>query len=791
MKISENWLREWVNPAATAAALAEKLNLAGLECEAEPLMAELPRGVVVARILKAEPHPQADRLRVCEVDAGRDETLSIVCGAANARVGLLVAAALPGAVLPGGKEIGAAVLRGVASAGMLCSASELRLAEKSEGLLELDPDAYPGTPIEKHLGLDDRLLSLELTPNRGDCLSIAGLAREVAALYNLPAKAPTVRPAVVSALPSREVIVEDAQGCPHYVGRVVTKLNPKARTPDWMRERLRRSGIRAIHPVVDITNYVLLELGQPMHGFDHARLSGPVRVRRAKVGEKLALLNEQILSLTPADLLITDNSGPLVLAGVMGGTASGVSESTTEIFLEAACFDPVTVATSGRRHKLLSDSRYRFERGVDPALQRRALERATALVEQICGGEAGPIVEAGRAPQYAATVRLRHSRVERLLGCTIPPREVPALLGRLGIETQAEEAGAWRARVPTHRYDLRIEADLVEEVGRLYGYERIPARAYAAALAPFSMPETQRPLDTLKDSLVARGYQEVVTYSFVDPKLQEQLNPGVPAVALDNPIAETMAVMRTTLWSGLIPTWQYNRQRQCKRARLFECGAAYSPDGAGGTRETQYIAGLVAGPALSEQWGSKPERLADFYDLKADLAALFGRAAEQYRFERGAHPALHPGRGARILLGERTVGWLGALHPRLAQVLDLDEAPLLFELESDAVCATALPRPGPVSEFPSSRRDLAFVVKEEVSAEQLLAAARNAGGPLLKSVHIFDIYRGTGLQAGFKSMALGLIFQDYSRTLNVEEVDAAVGGITAGVSAQVGASVRG
>jgi phenylalanyl-tRNA synthetase beta chain len=790
MKISENWLREWVNPAVSATALAEKLNLAGLECEAEPLSADPPRGVVVARILKAEQHPQADRLRVCEVDAGGGQPLSIVCGAANARAGILVPAALPGAVLPGGKKIEAAVLRGVASAGMLCSAVELGLAEKSEGLLELDPDARPGTPIERHLGLVDQLLNLELTPNRGDCLSIAGLAREVAALYNLPAKAPAVRPAVVSALPGKEVIVEDAQGCPHYVGRVVTRLNPKARTPDWMRERLRRSGIRAIHPVVDITNYVMLELGQPMHGFDHARLSGPVRVRRARAGEKLALLNEQTLELDPADLLIADNSGPLVLAGVMGGTASGVTESTTEIFLESACFDPVTVATSGRRHKLLSDSRYRNERGVDPALQRRALERATALVEQICGGEAGPIVEAGRAPAYAATVHLRHSRIERLLGCPVPVREVPLLLARLGIESQAEEAGTWRCRVPTWRYDLRIEPDLVEEIGRLHGYERIPARPYAAALAPFAVPETQRPLDAIKDGLVARGWQEVVTYSFVDPKLQEQLQPGVPAVALDNPIAETMAVMRTTLWSGLIPTWQYNRQRQLKRARLFECGARYAPEG-DGTRETQYLAGLAAGNALAEQWGSKPERPVDFYDVKSDLVALFGRGADRLSFERGEQAALHPGRCARILLDGRAVGWLGELHPRLVRTLDLDEAVQLFEIEAEALCAAALPQPGAVSEFPSSRRDRAFVVRNAVSAEELVRTTRAAGGPLLRSVHVFDMYHGPGLPEGFKSVALGLIFQDYSRTLNVEEVDAAVGEITASVSAQLGASVRG
>ncbi len=790
MKISEKWLREWVSPPVSATALAEKLNLAGLECEAEPLMPDLPQGVVVSLIVRTEPHPQAERLRICEVDAGLDETLKIVCGAANARAGILVPAALPGARLPGGKEIGAAVLRGVESSGMLCSAAELGLAEKSEGLLELDPDAYPGTPIEKHLGLDDRLLNLELTPNRGDCLSIAGLARELAALYSLPAKAPTIRPAVVSALPSRDVVVEDSQGCPHYVGRVVDRINPKARTPDWMRERLRRSGIRAIHPVVDITNYVMLELGQPMHGFDNARLAGAVRIRRARAGEQLVLLNEQNLQLNPADLLIADDGGPLVLAGVMGGAASGVGAGTTQVFLESACFDPIGIAGSGRRHKLLSDSRYRNERGVDPGLQRRALERATVLIQQICGGEAGPVVEVGRAPQYGASLRLRHSRIERLLGCTVPARDVPVLLARLGIETQAEEAGAWRARVPTWRYDLRIEADLVEEIGRLYGYDRIPARANAASLAPFSVPETQRPVDALKDILVARGYQEVVTYSFVDPKLQAQLDPGTAVVALDNPIAETMGVMRSTLWSGLIPTWLYNRQRQHKRARLFECGAAYAPDGAG-TREAQRLAGLVAGTALAEQWGSQPGRPVDFYDVKADLLALMGDSAGRFCFERGEHAALHPGRCARILRDGQPVGWLGELHPRLAQTLDIGEALVLFELDAQKVGAAPLPQAAAVSEFPSSRRDLALVLREEVPAEELVAAARKAGGPLLRSVQVFDIYRGPGLPEGFKSIALGLIFQDYSRTLHIEEIDAAVREITDSVSAQLGASVRG
>ncbi|GAC1631202.1 MAG: phenylalanine--tRNA ligase subunit beta [Nevskia sp.] len=788
MKLSENWLREWVSPPATATELAHKLNMAGLECEAEPLAAVLPAGVVVAKILATVPHPQADRLRVCDVDAGTGEILKIVCGAANARPGLLVPAALPGAKLPNGTEIRHAALRGVESSGMLCSAEELGLAEKSEGLIELDPDAQPGTPIEAHLGLVDQLLNLELTPNRGDCLSIAGLAREAAALYGLEARAPSIAAAAVKTGTKIDVIVDDAAGCPHYVGRVVSGLNPDARTPDWMSERLRRSGLRTIHPVVDITNYVLLELGQPMHGFDTAQLQGAVRVRRAKAGEQLKLLNEQTLALDPRDLLITDDSGPLVLAGVMGGSASGCSRATTSVFLESACFDPVSIATSGRRHKLLSDSRYRFERGVDPSLQRRALERATALVQQICGGDAGPIVEVGSEPAFVAEIGLRQSQVERLLGCAIPAADVPVLLRRLGIRTEPAGEGRWLAQVPPHRYDLRIEADLIEEIGRLHGYDNIPPRAYKAELAPFSPPETRRTLAQVKDTLVARGYQEVVTYSFVDPKLQALIDPASRAVTLDNPIAETMAVMRTTIWSGLLPTWLYNRQRQQKRARLFESGAVYALEG-GGNSERVKLAGLVAGAELSEQWG-QPTRAVDFHDLKADLEALFGLDAAAFGFEAATHPALHPGRTARVLRDGQAIGWLGALHPRLAESLDAGESVLLFELDWAGLAPAALPVPRGVSEFPSSRRDLAFVVPETVAGDALLGVIREAGGPLLQQVLPFDVYRGKGLPENRKSIAFGLIFQDYSRTLNLEEVDAAVREITADVSARLGGSVR-
>lgn len=785
MKLSENWLREWVNPPATVTELAHKLNMAGLEAEAEAMLAVLPTGIVVGKILSAIPHPQADRLRVCEVDAGTGDVLQIVCGAANARPGILVPAALPGAVLPNGTQIRKAALRGVESSGMLCSASELGLAEKSDGLLELDSSAKPGTPIEKHLGLVDNSIVLELTPNRGDCLSIAGLAREAAALYGIPVTAPRIKPAVVEPETRIGVIVDDISGCPHYVGRVVEGLNAAARTPDWMSERLRRSGIRTIHPVVDITNYVLLELGQPMHGFDAAQLKGAIRVRRAKAGEQLKLLNEQTITLDPRDLLITDDSGPLVLAGIMGGEASGCSSTTTSIFLEAACFEPVSIATSGRRHKLLSDSRYRFERGVDPALQRQALERATALVQEICGGKAGPIVEVGTAPAHVAEIALRHSQVNRLLGCEIPVARIVPLLQSLGMTVTPSGAGSWQVKVPPHRYDLRIEADLVEEIGRLHGYDNIAPRAYAAELAPFSAKETTRQLDRVKDALIARGYQEVVTYSFVDPKIQVQLDPETPGVLLDNPIAETMAVMRTTIWSGLIPTWQYNRQRQQKRARLFEAGAVYALDGEA-NREQAKLAGLIAGPALPEQWGAAA-RPVDFFDAKADLETLFGTSL---RYEAGQHPALHPGRTARLVRDGVAVGWLGALHPKLAEAFDISEALYLFKLDWAAVRDIALPTPGGVSEFPSSRRDLAFVVDEAVSAQAIADVIRDTGGPLLKSVQSFDVYRGANLPEGRKSVAYGLIFQDYSRTLNVEEIDAAAQAVAAGVHARLGGSVR-
>ncbi|MGH8443466.1 MAG: phenylalanine--tRNA ligase subunit beta [Nevskiaceae bacterium] len=783
MKVSLNWLREWANPRADNAALAGRLTRAGLECEAIPLGLAL-KDVVVGRIADVEPHPQADRLRVCQVDTGSRSTATIVCGAANARAGMKAPVALPGATLPDGTQIRVSALRGVESAGMLCSAKELGLAEKSDGLLELDAGAKVGQPFAQYLKLDDAVLSLELTPNRGDCLSVAGLAREVAAVFAVPLKAPAIRPAAVAGTARFDVKIDSRSDCRRYAGRVIEGINPNARTPDWLRERLRRSGHRCIHPVVDITNYILLELGQPLHAFDCAKLQGGIRVRRAKDGESLPLLNEQTYTFTQDDLLIADDARPLALAGIMGGMPSGVSGTTTSIFLESACFSPERVAATGRRLRIPSDALYRFERGVDAALQRQALERASALVLEICGGKAGPVTETGARKPPPVTVKLRRARLDQLLGHSIAPTEVEKLLKRLGIGVRRLGAAGWQATIPSHRYDLRLEVDLIEEVARLYGYERIPAHPYAALLAPAPVPE-RRPLDLARDRLASRGWQEVITYSFVDAKLERALAPGAGAIALDNPIADTMSLMRTTVWSGLIPAWRYNQQRQRKRVRLFEIGVCFEQRG-GAVVETERLALLAAGAAAAEQWGTA-SRPVDFFDLKADLEAL----APGLSCERAEHPALHPGQTARVLAGGKPAGWLGVLHPRLMAELDLPEAPVLLELDTAALASSSLPEVAAQSEFPASRRDLALVLKQDVPAAALTAKARAAGGASLRQAGVFDVYRGAGLPNGFKSVALSLIFQDNSRTLTDQEVEAAVQAVAQRLHHEFGATIRG
>lgn len=788
MKISENWLREWVNPQASTQQIAERLVMGGLELEVEPAVAELASKVVVGRIVSIAPHPNADKLRVCQVDAGHAGMPTIVCGAANARAGLLAPVALPGAKLPGGIEIKIGELRGVESQGMLCSAKELGLAEKSEGLMELDNDARPGTPIEQYLDLKDQILHLELTPNRGDCLSVQGLAREIAALYALQLTRPRIKPAVVVRESRFAVEIENLGDTANFAGRVIEGLNPKARTPDWMRERLRRSGIRAIHPLVDITNYVMIELGQPMHAYDADKLKGTVRARRAKAGERVTLLNDAEIELSPTDLVIADDNGPLGLAGAMGGAASAVSETTKRVFFESASFNALAVAGVGRRHKLSSDALYRFERGVDPELQRAALERASELAIQICGGEAGPITHSGRTQPELIQVGLRQARLNQLLGHDIPAREVEALLARLGIGVVQAEVGTWRAKVPSWRPDLRIEPDLIEEVARLYGYDRIPAKAYAARL-PVSRPsETRRSTARVKDVLVARGWQEIVTLAFAEQKLQQALAPEVQPIPLDNPLADTHAYMRGTLWSGLVSAWLHNRARQVPRVRLFESGVVFAEEG-GQVVERSRLAGLAAGPVASRQWG-QPARAVDFYDIKADVEALLSASAGELRFEAATHPALHPGQTAKVLLDGAVVGWIGRVHPRVAKTLDLPEQPIVFDLDWSLLGKAPMPRLQALSEFPSSRRDLSLKVPVAVSAQSLCDAAQASAGAELQRVNVFDVYRGTELGERDKSVSLELIFQDASRTLTVEEVDSFVAEISRQLQEKLGAAIR-
>ena len=789
MQLSLNWLREWANPAATAIELAHKLNMAGLEAESKPLAEHALQGVVVGRILTAEKHPQADRLRVCTVDIGTGTPQQIVCGAPNARVGLCAPVATVGSTLPGDLHIKAAQLRGVDSAGMLCSAKELMLSDKSEGLLELDDEATPGTPISSYLKLDDTLLTLELTPNRGDALSINGLAREVGALYGLQPCKPALEKAAITSSKSLAVTIENTADCSRYLGRVIEGINPQARTPDWLRERLRRSGIRSIHPVVDITNLVMLELGQPMHAFDLAKLGGPIHVRRAQSGETLKLLTEETANLNK-ELLITAGGQAVAMAGVMGGADSGVTATTTSIFFESAAFAPAVVAGTARRHKLSSDAAYRYERGVDTALQAEALERATTLALAICGGQAGPVTSAGGDVSSAA-ITLRHQKLVDLLGVEIAASEVEARLQSLGVAVSKAGEGVWLCTPPSWRFDLAIEQDLIEEVARLFGYENITAKPYRAALIPPAQSEARRPAARIRDALVARGWQEAVTYSFVDAKVQAKLTPAFAGIALDNPIAETMGVMRTTLWTGLIGAWLHNHQRQMKRVRFFELAGTFA-ETESQIIETPRLSGLAYGPTLAEQWGEK-SRPVDFYDLKADVEALcaaFGGDAGAFRFESGAHPALHPGRTASLIRHGEIVGVLGELHPELVRSLDLPGAPLLFELDWSRLAAARVPVAQPVPEFPASRRDLALVVDEATPVQALIDTAKAAAGANLAQALVFDIYRGQGLRDGSKSVALGLIFQDYSRTLTLEEIDTQVVGIVTALSQKLGANLR-
>ncbi|MCP3790612.1 phenylalanine--tRNA ligase subunit beta [Pseudomonas fulva] len=792
MKFSEQWLRGWVNPQVSRDELVARLSMAGLEVDSVTPAAGQFSGIVVGEILATEQHPDADKLRVCQVSNGQ-ETFQVVCGAPNARPGIKIPFAMIGAELPGDFKIKKAKLRGVESFGMLCSAAELQISEENDGLLELASDAPVGEDIRQYLSLDDASIEIGLTPNRGDCLSIAGLARDVSALYDVPVTRPLV-PAVAAAHDEvRPVEVQAPAACPRYLGRVIRNVDLSKPTPLWMVERLRRSDVRSIDAAVDITNYVMLELGQPMHAFDLAEINGGIRVRMAEEGEKLVLLDGQEVALRADTLVIADHTRALAIAGVMGGEHSGVDTAKTrDLFLESAFFEPISVAGKARSYGLHTDASHRYERGVDSQLAREAMERATALLLEVVGGEAGPIVEAVSEQHLPsiAPVTLRAERIAQMLGMEMDPAQVEQLLNNLGLATQADGAGQWTVNVPSHRFDISLEVDLIEELARLYGYNNLPVRYPQARLAPQARPETRGELPNLRRLLVARGYQEAITYSFIDPKLFELFSPGVEPLLLANPISSDMAAMRASLWPGLVKAVQHNLNRQQDRVRLFESGLRFVGQ-LGNLAQEPMIAGVVTGSRLPEGWANGRDTI-DFFDVKADVEALLGYsgALDDFTFVAGKHPALHPGQTAEIQREGKVVGYLGALHPELAKALDLDRQVFVFELVLADVVEGRLPKFSELSKFPETRRDLALIAGRDVASQDVLDVIRDNAGEWLTDLRLFDVYQGKGIDPDRKSLAVGLTWQHPSRTLNDDEVNTTLHTILTSLEQRLNTTLR-
>ncbi|HNV53985.1 MAG TPA: phenylalanine--tRNA ligase subunit beta [Pseudomonadales bacterium] len=793
MKFSEAWLREWIDPPFATAELSARLTMAGLEVDGQSAAAPALSGVVVAEIIAVQPHPNADRLRLCRVNAGERGELEVVCGAPNVRVGLRVPLVLAGARLPDGSEIVATTVRGVHSAGMLAAASELGLDLAGEGLLELDAQAPLGAALSDVLQLDDQIIEIGLTPNRGDCLGIAGLAREVGVLARQAVCAPAER--TVPALSERviPVRVEAPEACPRYLGRVIENIQPDCKTPLWLRERLRRSGVRSISPVVDVTNYVMLELGQPLHAFDLEKIQGGIQVRMARAGESITLLDGQQLQLDQEVLLIADAVKPLAMAGIMGGADSGVTATTRHLFIESAFFAPLAIAGRARRHGLHTDASHRYERGVDFELPRRALERATALLTEIVGGVPGPIIEQVQPELLPkpAVIALRASRINRLLGMEMAPTEVEDLLGRLGCRIESEAAGQWCVTVPSFRFDLNIEVDLIEELARLHGYDRLPTRVPLMPLQPGAGSERTLSLREFRRRLTARGYQEAITYSFVDPELNRLIDPAHEALPLANPMSKEMAVMRGSLWPGLLLALRGNLNRQQSRVRLFESGLRFVQQGDQLLQEPM-LAGVIAGSRHPESWGITNSEMVDFFDLKGDIETLFALtgARHQLELQPAHHPALHPGQSAQLVRDGKVLGQMGQLHPTLVDSFDLKSVPYLFELNLNLALENHLEAYRSWSHYPSVRRDLAFLVDRELPFRMLEQAIKAAAGPDLSQLILFDLYQGKGIDPKRKSMALGLIFQSQSHTLGEAEIQSSLDAVIRALEQRFQAEMR-
>lgn len=790
MKISEKWLRTFVNPPMNTDTLAETITLAGLEVDAIRRAGPPLPGVVVAEIVDIAPHPDAERLRVCQVQCGGGEPLQIVCGAANAALGLKVPLAQVGAVLPSGLEIKPAKLRGVASAGMLCSAAELGLAESAQGLFELPADAPVGTPIEDYLELADACIEIDLTPNRGDCLSVAGMAREVAVLTGAECCPPKCDEVPVTSDAAHPVRLLAGAGCPRYVGRVIEGVDATRPTPIWMVERLRRAGVRSISALVDITNYVLLELGQPLHAFDLDRLSGAVEVRWSGAGESIVRLDEVTSQLPEGTLVVADTRGPVAIAGIMGGLESAVTDATTRVFLESAFFAPAALAGVARRLKLHTDASHRFERGVDFALPERASARATALILDICGGNAGPagIAELTDSLPTRTAVALRATRLEKILGFAVDADTVGGILVGLGCQLASTPEG-WSCTPPTYRFDLQIEEDLIEEVVRVYGYHRIPAVAPRVEGHVSARAASRARLNLAVDLLRGRDFSQAVTYSFIPADHAAWIAPELPLVSLENPISREMAVMRPSIWPGLVAAAVHNQNRQVPRVRLFEHGQVFLQQPSG-LVQTRRLAGLACGRRMADQWSAEPLSL-DFFDMKGDVEALLaGLGHTGSSFVAEPHPALHPGQSARISLDGQQIGWMGRLHPELVPRFDLRGECYLFELELDTLLCPSEFTFHPLSKFPAVRRDLAVVVAETVLLADVEACIRGAAGTYLRDLQLFDVYRGQSIDSDSKSLALGLIFQAPSSTLTDEDVDAAIAQVLDALRTEVGGTLR-
>lgn len=792
MQISENWLREWVNPTQlTTQQLGHQLTMAGLEVDALQAVAPPFNQVFVGKVLSVEAHPQADRLRVTRVDVGQADILQIVCGAPNVREGLKVVVATIGAKLPNDIEIKRAKLRGVESFGMLCAAQELGLSPATEGLLELPADAPVGRNIRDYLHLDDMTMEFGITPNRGDCLSVLGMAREVSAFNDLPLNTPVMPPVLASH--SHKVSVSlQSEACPRYISRIIKGIQANAKSPEWLVRKLARSGIASLGAVVDVTNYVLLELGQPMHAFDLSKIEGGILVRQAQAGEKMTLLNKQSIELRADSLVIADQQKVLALAGIMGGDDSAVCDTTVDILLESAFFQPLALAGKARSYGLHTDSSHRFERGVDFNLQRQAIERATQLIVQIAGGSAGEVVEAvlAEALPVRAPILLRRAKIYQVLGFELTAERVAHILSALGM-TLTEQTDGWLVIAPSYRFDISIEADLIEELARVYGYDNLPTQKPQFAFELAAQAEVVS-VQRIKELLVALDYQEAITFSFVDPKLQQILDPQTATLSLANPLSNELSTMRTTLWAGLLNAVAYNQNRQQNRVRLFEVGSRFLPQNDGSLRQEVMLAGVITGDVLHEAWSHKNSG-SDFYDLKGNVQSILALTgtSDTVSFKTAQHPALHTGQTAALVNAQgQTLGYLGKLHPQVQQKLDLQGAVYVFELLLSPLLNAKLTKFKGLSRFPSLRRDIAIVLDTSIQASEVLKTARAAGSELLQNVWLFDVYQGAGIADGKRSLAIGTHWQHHDRTLQDDEVKAGVQAIVDALAQQHNAILR-